>query len=141
MKYHALILLCLFAAPACKKREAPKSKRAQHEEAAAKASFKQAAVMKFGNALREIFQWRQSQPTKTEAERKALLKEIAKRMKQVPAEGLPNDLQDAWQPMLSAWQVLADNPGSDAALRDAGAHAATKLNSELAAQGLMDIRF
>jgi hypothetical protein len=68
------VMLCLVAAlllalVACREEKKPSSsnKRARLEEAMAQGAKEQSAVATFANALREVIDWRQTQPAMNEA--------------------------------------------------------------------------
>lgn len=126
----------------CRKSEKPKSAKKRHEEAIAQKSQEQRALSSFSAALREILQWRQSQPeVQSESERQLLVKTLAEKMTHVPVEGLSPDLLMAWESMLNAWQALASRSSSTSALQESGAQAARNLNEQMEKHGVIDIRF
>ncbi len=126
----------------CRKPEKPKSEKKRYAEAVLKRSEEQMAVNKFAAALRDILQWRQTQASiQSEPQRQSMIKQLAEKMNQVPTEGLPLDLQKAWEHVFKAWKALASSQGTDASLRETGALDARELNAQLEAHGVIDIRF
>ncbi|MEY4483709.1 MAG: hypothetical protein RL693_1161 [Verrucomicrobiota bacterium] len=137
-----LALALTFGIAGCRKPEKPKSEKKRYAEAVLKRSQEQMAVNKFAAALREMLQWRQTQSNiESESQRHVLVKQLVEKMNHAPVEGLPEDLQKAWEQMFKSWQALASGQGSDASLRESGALAARELNAQLVANGVIDIRF
>ena len=133
-----LPVLCL----ACKKKPEQKSTRRLHEEALEANTRDHVAVKKFADAVREVFQWRQSQPIiQSEAERRALTKELAQKLETMPTENLTEDLRLAWKKMRECLRTAATTPTLSDAQRQQGAEAAAELNRQLAARGVLDLHF
>lgn len=133
-----LPLLCL----ACKKKEEQKSSRLLREEALEANTRDHIAVKKFADAVREVFQWRQSQPAiQSEAQRQALAKELALKLENVPTAYMPDDLAKSWRAMRESLRTAAKNSTLSEAQRQQGAEAAAELNQQLAARGVLDLHF
>ena len=137
-----IALLVPLLGVACKKKEEQKSSRRLREEALEANTRDHIAVKKFADAVREVFQWRQSQPIiHSEAERHALAKELAARLENMPTENLHEDLVKAWRAMRECWRTAASSPTLSDAQRQQGAQAAAELNQQLAARGVLDLHF
>lgn len=129
-----VLLVVIF--PGCKK--PPKRKR---EEIVAESSRERRRVDNFAYALRKVIEWRQTQPVAdSDAARKNLIKGVFKKLDQIPADELPNDLQRTWKRMLRAWRALAKDTTVDEDLIKEGADAASALNQLLEQYGYPDLR-
>lgn len=124
-----------------KKQPEKKSSTRQRQDAIAQANKEQTALNAFVAAVREVMVWNQSQPLTSDAERRRTIETLAGKMEKVPVKGLPAGLSDAWSGMLKSWQSLAKTTKPDAALLQQGSKAADELNRQLAARGVMDLRF
>jgi len=127
-------LALLLALVACREEKKPSSsnKRARLEEAMAQGAKEQSAVATFANALREVIDWRQTQPAMNEA----LVREVLARLEKLPAQDLPQDLAKPWSQVVNAWQARAKGNADD----KAGTQAAQGFNAALAARGIIDVR-
>ena len=141
--YLAMVACLLVAAgglPSCHREAKAKSKK--KAEALAQLNKERSAVLKFAQEARKVFEWRLAQPVpSSESERRNLLTELSQRMAKIPADDLPDDLGSPWQRMLQCWKTLAENSNPAPALRETGAQAASELNKNLAARGIVEIRF
>lgn len=138
------LLACLLAGagslPSCHRET--KSKPKKKAEAMAQLNKERSAVIKFALEARKVFEWRLAQPVpSSESERRNLLTELSRRMEKIPADDLPDDLDSPWQRMLQCWKSLAENSNPAPTLRETGAQAAAELNKNLAARGIVEIRF
>lgn len=105
------------------------------------ASRERRKITNFANAIRKVLEWRQEQPlSDSEEARRALIKAVAAKMDEVPHEGMPANLEQAWKDMLNAWHKLAATASPDEALAERGAAAAEKVNAFLVANGYPDLR-
>jgi hypothetical protein len=142
LKLLRVCLLLPLLGVACKKKEEQKSSRRLREEALEANTRDHVAVKKFADAVREVFQWRQSQPViQSEAERQVLAKELALRLNNMPTENLPDHLVKAWRAMRESLRAAAKSPTLSEAQRQQGAQAAAELNRQLAARGVLDLHF
>lgn len=139
----ALLLGLTLIITGCHKKQPEKSKpsKRQREEAIKQSSEEQTAINAFVSAVREVMLWNQSQPLSTEAERQQTIKALSEKMEKVPAKGLPDDLSKAWSEMLKSWNSLAKATKPDASLVQQGAKAADDLNRQLAARGIVGLKF
>jgi hypothetical protein len=66
--------------------------------------------------------------------------ELANKFKSIPTDGLPEDLREAWEAMLAAWEKLPTGPASPEIVKS-GQATANSLNNRLRAHGVLDLRF
>ena len=98
-----LIITALLAC--CHKAPPSKTGKAKRDESTLRQTTEREAVESFANAVREVIEWRHSQPVQQEPAAHALaVNEFVKRMQSVPTGGLPADV-------LEAWEALEDTAG------------------------------
>lgn len=139
----ALLLGLMLIITGCHKKqpEKPKTSKRQREDAIKQSSEEQTAINAFVSAVREVMIWNQSQPVTSDAERQQTIKTLAEKMEKVPVKGLPDDLSKAWSETLKSWQALAKMAKPDASLVQQGTKAADELNRQLAARGVVGLKF
>jgi hypothetical protein len=98
-------------------------------------------LLTFTDALREVLDWRRTQPTSDEQARKKLILDLADRLSAIPDNDLPSALKTPWQEAKSHWQKLATTQGPlDAETQQVGQAAMQQFNKALAEHGFTDLQ-
>ena len=136
----AIILVCTLVMTLGACRKAPPKPKSQNE-LTTEATKQRRTVTSFARGIRNIVEWRQTQPVaKTEQVRWDLITEVVKKLDDIPADDLPSDLAETWSQVLESWHQLTKEPNANPDLIRKGEEATKKLNLLLAANGHPDVR-
>ncbi len=134
----------------CRKEAPKKSSQERREETLNKRNKELDALERFTASLRAVFTWRNDQPpAATDADRAAQARALSDKFAAAPVKDLPEDVAEAWQPVLKQWQSLAETLSKSPALsanelqgrQQEGQRAANALNQCLRKHGVMDLHF
>lgn len=127
----------VFLLPACEKKE-EEPRKPKREDVVKAAAAERQKVLVFVADLRNVFAWKQGQPSpKDETARSELRRELARRFAGISASDLPQDLQTAWSRMQGVFSALATDSGTVTGADEA----AKAMNRALAAHGILDLHF
>jgi homoserine kinase len=100
-----------------------------------------AKVLEFTSELREVLDWRATQPPATDAaSRASLIQALVERFTKLPSKDLPDSLREPWVKAKAFWQKLAAAKGTlDEATQKEGQAAMLRFNEALAAHGFPDL--
>ncbi len=115
--------------------------RSKEELALAKHYKNRRAINDFADALRSVFAWHSEHPVESEADRKAVIRTLVQKLRQVPSQELPKPFATAWSQLILCWAKLEAAPDAPPELVTEGKAAAAAMNMLLASEGYGDLQF